>query len=151
MSSLPISTFLSETFPPSEEGLSQFWNCFCSGYSWSRDGIRRMGKLVHKSRPQQLCLVPTSVLLGQMSKADLECGAHKSVPIKFRNCAENINRQKLRYLFIPFCFCVNTWSDSNDEEKVFEEIEHKNESLSNNDRLHMKGMMYCVLSNSWVC
>ena len=99
--------FLSGTFPPSEEGLSHLWNCFCSGYSWSRDGIRRMGKLVHKSRPQQLCLIPTSVLLGQLSKAELECGAHKSVPIKFRNCAENINRQKLRYLFIPFRFCVN--------------------------------------------
>ena len=149
MSSLPISTFLSETFPPSEEGLSQFWNCFCSGYSWSRDGIRRMGKLVHKSRPQQLCLVPTSVLLGQLSKAKLECSAYKSVPIKSRKCTENIKRQKLQYIFLLFlcehmiCFKLRG--------KGFEEIEHINGSLSNNDQFHIKGMMYCELSNSWVC
>ena len=55
------------------------------------------------SPPQQLCLIPTSVLLGQISKAKLECAAYRSVPIKFRNCSENINRQKSFHVLSCLC------------------------------------------------
>ena len=76
-STIFLPNFWRPSLHSSKRGLSHLWNCFCSGYSWSRDGIRRMGKLVHKSRPQQLCLIPTSVLLGKMSKAKLGCAAYK--------------------------------------------------------------------------